>query len=126
MTRPRQAQYEPPAPADFERTVLGIRVARVDGLDDRDVARIELSANLVATNANAFRRIVTEQLALGARTVHVDLRRCPYVDSRGLGAVVGASNDAKRAGGRLVIERANDDLRALFSLTKLDQLFEVR
>lgn len=117
------AAYAAPTPADFERVVLGIRVARSD---DAQVARIELSANLVATNASAFRRVMVEQLELGAKEIRLDLTHCRYADSRGLGAMVGASNDAKRAGARLVTVGANDDLRTLFSLTKLDKVFEVR
>lgn len=114
--------YDPLTPPDFDRQVLGIRVARSD---DAHAVTIELTANLVATNAQAFRRIVTEQLDLGARRVVIDLKHCRYTDSRGLGALVGASNDAKRRGATLSIAHPDDDLRTLFSLTQLDHVFHV-
>lgn len=107
---------------DYDRQVLGIRVARSD---DAAVVTIELSANLVATNVQAFRRIVVEQLDLGARRVLIDLKHCHYLDSRGLGALVGASNDATRAGAHLLVVNAIDDLCRLFEITKLNRVFEV-
>ena len=53
----------------------------------------------------------------------VDFSNSPYIDSSGLGALVSLSRRLRDAGGDLRLVGLNDDLRSLFELTRLDQLF---
>jgi anti-sigma B factor antagonist len=55
--------------------------------------------------------------------VVVDFSGSPYIDSSGLGALVSLSRRLRDAGGDLRLVGLNDDLRSLFELTRLDQLF---
>ena len=116
-------RFEPLDAATFDRHVLGVLLEH--GADAPNKATVYVTANLVATNAGAFRRTVTTALDAGATELTIDLTRCPYADSRGLGALVAASNMAKRHGGHLSIANACDDLRTLFQLTQLDHVFHV-
>jgi anti-sigma B factor antagonist len=61
----------------------------------------------------------------GARLVVADFSGSPYIDSSGLGALVSLSRRLRDAGGDLRLVGLNDDLRSLFELTRLDQLFPV-
>lgn len=54
----------------------------------------------------------------------VDLTGVPYVDSAGLGAIVGAYVSAQRANRKLVLAGLNERVKALFSMTHVTQLFE--
>lgn len=56
--------------------------------------------------------------------VIVDLTGVPYVDSAGLGAIVGAYVSAQRANRKLVLAGLNDRVKALLSMTHVSRLFE--
>ena len=55
----------------------------------------------------------------------IDFTNTGYIDSSGLGALVTMSKQVREHGGELRIAGLNDDLRALFELTKLDTLFTI-
>ncbi len=120
MTLRSSKQYEPPSAEEFERDVLGVR-------SEPHAGRIALTANLVAANAATFKRAALDAIdAAGVLDLVVDLAHCPYVDGSGCGVLVSAANAAKRAGKSFAVINANEDLRKLFDLTQLSQLFEVR
>ena len=54
----------------------------------------------------------------------VDFSGVPYIDSAGLGAVVGAYVSAQRAHRRLAFAGMNDRVKALISMTHVSQLFQ--
>jgi anti-sigma B factor antagonist len=92
-----------------------------------DVAtiRIAIVGRLVQENRQDFKREVLDQLARGKRHIILNCLECEYIDSTGLGVLVTLRKKIGDAGGTLVIENLNDDLRTLFGLTKLDVLFGV-
>jgi anti-sigma B factor antagonist len=55
--------------------------------------------------------------------VILDLTGVPYVDSAGLGAIVGAYVSAQRAHRKLVLAGSNERVKALLSMTQVAQLF---
>jgi anti-sigma B factor antagonist len=54
----------------------------------------------------------------------VDFAGVPYIDSAGLGAVVGVYVSAQRAHRRLAFAGMNDRVKALLSMTHVSQLFQ--
>jgi len=56
-------------------------------------------------------------------TVVVDLQQVTYIDSSGLGVLVGAHKRLKAQGRALVLRVANAEMIKLLKLTGLDQLF---
>ncbi|HTU34686.1 MAG TPA: STAS domain-containing protein [Candidatus Acidoferrum sp.] len=55
--------------------------------------------------------------------VIVDLSGVPYMDSAGLGAIVGAYVSANRSNRKLVLAGLNERVKALISMTHLGRLF---
>lgn len=55
--------------------------------------------------------------------VIVDLSGVPYVDSAGLGAIVGAYVSAQRSNRRLLLAGLNERVKALISMTQVSRLF---
>lgn len=67
-------------------------------------------------------RLRQELQALASRGEHrivLDLEQVPYLDSFGLGVVVGAVSRARRAGGALALVVTNDRVLELLELTGL-------
>ena len=90
---------------------------------DGDVTIVAVDGQLVVANRQAFKDLVLDDVAQGARQVVVDFANTGYIDSSGLGALVSIGKRLREVGGSLRIAGLNDDLRTLFELTRLDTLF---
>jgi anti-sigma B factor antagonist len=89
------------------------------------VAVIEIDGQLIVGNRQELKTLVQEGLDRGERKFLIDCGRTGYIDSSGLGALVTLSKKVREVNGDLRMAGLNDDLRALFELTKLDTLFHI-
>ncbi len=87
---------------------------------------VEVGGSLVVANRKELKDKVLAELEGGAARFVVDFGRTDYIDSSGLGVLVGLSKRIREAGGTLRLARLSEDLQTLFELTKLDTLFEIR
>ena len=90
-----------------------------------EVAVVEVTGQLIVGNRHELKRIVLAEVEAGTRRFVVDFSLTGYIDSSGLGILVGLSKRIREGGGRLRLASLNQDLRTLFELTKLDTLFEI-
>jgi anti-anti-sigma factor len=80
---------------------------------------------LSAANSMGFRDRVTTELRLRHQTVEMDLSEIRFMDSHGLGVLIGIQNQlAKRQGGLKVVNPA-PNARKIFELTRLGRVFEI-
>lgn len=56
--------------------------------------------------------------------VYLDLSQVDYIDSTGLGVLIGAYKAQKNTNGKLIITGMNSRLSRLFSITGLNQIME--
>jgi len=89
------------------------------------VSILEIDGQLIVGNRQELKTLVQEGLDRGERKFLIDCSRTGYIDSSGLGALVTLSKKVREANGDLRIAGLNEDLRALFELTKLDTLFHI-
>jgi anti-anti-sigma factor len=98
---------------------LGVDLERADGR-----VALELRGELDLETAPAFRERLAEAEP-GAQTLVVDLRRVTFMDSCGIGELVGAQQRAHRDGRRLVIVKAaGTQIDDVLHMTALDAEFE--
>ncbi len=90
----------------------GITIVRVEG-------------QLIVGNRQELKALVTESLDRGGRKFLIDCTDTGYIDSSGLGALVTIAKKVREHGGEIRLAGLNEDLRSLFTLTKLDSLFEI-
>jgi anti-sigma B factor antagonist len=93
--------------------------------DPDGAIRIGIKGHLLHGNRQEFKQLVLDQLERGERRFILDLRRCGYIDSAGLGVIVSLSKKIHDAQGTLATEGLNEDLVALFHLTKLDDFLTI-
>ena len=89
------------------------------------VSILEIDGQLIVGNRQELKTLVQDGLDRGERKFLIDCSRTGYIDSSGLGALVTLSKKVREANGDLRIAGLNEDLRALFELTKLDTLFHI-
>ena len=88
-----------------------------------DISTVQIVEELVADDRPALRRAVLGELADGAHTVRFDFASAGYIDGAGLGLLVSLSRLAREHTAEVTLANLSDDLRMLFTLTKLDSLF---
>jgi anti-sigma B factor antagonist len=91
--------------------------------DTRDgFAVIALGGRLTATGAPLLRNAVSDLIAAGHSRIVIDMGAVQFVDSSGLGALVGGLKSARVAGGDLRIAAVPDVVRTVLNLTNLDRV----
>ena len=101
---------------------MNIKIRHVEGVTVMDLSgRITLGEGSVA-----LREAVREALAAGSKNILLNVADVNYVDSAGLGELVGAYTSVKNAGGNLKLLNISKKIKDLLVITKLLTVFEVR
>jgi anti-sigma B factor antagonist len=95
--------------------------ARREGADATVVA---VRGDIDNDSAPALREALVAAFAAGAKRVVVDLTTTDFLDSSGLGALVGVSKEYARDG-ELVLVCPRPQLRKLFKISRLDEVLAV-
>lgn len=81
-----------------------------------DAARVLVEGEVDVSNADELRDAVDSALALDAPEVTVDLSQVPYIDSTGIGVLVGAAHRAADAGKKLVVASPQKNVARVLGL----------
>ncbi len=86
-------------------------------------AVVSLDGRLDFVTAGAVRQRIVETIKDGHEKLVVDLVSVPFIDSSGLGALIGGLKAARSAGGDLRIARVPEQTKVVLALTTLDRVF---
>lgn len=89
---------------------------------DELVAVIRGEGRLNMVSAPLLREAVTEAIASGRPRIVVDLSGVEFMDSSGLGALVGCLKSARQAGGDLRIAAPSEQVVMVLQLSNLDRI----
>lgn len=88
-------------------------------------AALRLSGEIDAYTAPQFREQMSEAEQAGPKGVIVDLRKVHYLDSTGLGVMMGGAKRAGARGGRLALICTNEHLLRILDISGLAELLAV-
>jgi len=86
---------------------------------------LEVGGEVDVYTAPKLRERLIELSEAGALHVIVDLGKVEFLDSTGLGVLIGARKRLRGAGGSLVLVCSRDPLLKLFHVTALDKVFTI-
>jgi anti-sigma B factor antagonist len=87
---------------------------------------IALEGNLMGgPDASSLNSQIHELLGQGKKTVVLDLSKVQFINSSGLGLLIGTVNAVRTAGGSLKVAGASEKIRTIIKITKLEGLFEL-
>ena len=89
-----------------------------------DTATVRCTGKLVAGSTGILQTEI-RKLMPGSKRIVLDLTDLSYMDSSGLGTIIGLYASAKTAGTRLELVNLTQRVRELFSITNVLSLFEV-
>ena len=92
--------------------------------DHGDFAIVSIFGRLTAAGAPLLRNAVSDLIDAGTTRIVLDLAATEFVDSSGLGAVIGGLKRARVAGGDLRIAAVPEAVRTVLRLTNLDRVLD--
>jgi anti-sigma B factor antagonist len=91
-----------------------------------DVIILECAGRLVFGEEAALLRETVKALLPQNRKILLNLKNVSYIDSGGLGVLVGLSTSAQAAGGEIKLAELTQRVNQLLQVTKLVTVFDVR
>ena len=111
---------------NYFRRVNTATVVTVSERQSGLVTVLDLEGDLTFGDGTATLRRVTRRLiAEGRPDILLDLARVRYIDSSGLGEMVAAQTAARRAGGQVALLAPTPNVREVFEMTRLVQVFDI-
>lgn len=90
---------------------------------DADTHVIEVGGQVDLYSAPDLKRRTSSVIDAGVRCVIMDLSRVTFMDSTGLGILIGARKRLRRSGAEVVLVITNYDVEHLLEITGLDGTF---
>ena len=98
---------------------------RVDCSTDADTADITAHGEIDLATVNSLRSAITKAMQAGANHLTLNLDAVTYIDSSGLGTLIGAHKRLASSGGTLTVRCSQARILRLLSLTGLDRVLTV-
>ncbi|MEO0458525.1 MAG: STAS domain-containing protein [Cyanobacteria bacterium P01_A01_bin.114] len=92
---------------------------------DLPVHVIEPTGILDSLSGETLRQQVNDLIESDAKVLLIDLKEITFVDSSGLGALVSVLKKVRATEGEMHVCSINDQVRMLFELTSMDQVFSI-
>ena len=92
--------------------------------DIKTIIRIEGEVDV--SNASELRDALDTALADGAKEVEADFAEVAYIDSTGIGVLVGAAHRAQESGSVLIVANPQKNVERVFTLLGVDKDLNVR
>jgi anti-sigma B factor antagonist len=92
---------------------------------DGDVCLMTLEGEVDVYTAPQLRERLVESIESGCGNVLVDLERVDFIDSSGLGVLVGGLRRAKERSGVVRLVCTRDNILKIFRITGLDKVFPI-
>lgn len=88
------------------------------------IRTLQPSGILDGNNANDLRNQVMDLIRNGTSVVLIDFQDVTFMNSSGIGALVATLKAVRDAGSQLFICSLSDQVKIIFSLTKMDRIFK--
>ena len=98
---------------------------RVDCSTEADTADITAHGEIDLATVNTLRSAITKAMQAGASHLTLNLDTVTYIDSSGLGTLIGAHKRLASSGGTLTVRCSQARILRLLSITGLDRVLTV-
>lgn len=91
----------------------------------KDIPVIELIGELDSYTCAQFRDAMIDAIDKGHPSVVVSMAGVEYIDSSGLGTLVGGLKRATENGGKIAVVCSSNQIRKVFEITGLEKVFPI-
>ncbi len=93
--------------------------------DDSDSWTVELSGELDVSCADRLKKELDDNIEKSFSDIKFDMSNLQYIDSTGIGIIVGTMKKLKSRDKNITILKAKDNVRKIFKITGLDQIIHM-
>ncbi len=94
---------------------------------DSAYATVVVQGEVDVSNADILRNAINDALKYdGIQSVEIDLADVPYIDSTGIGVLVGAAHKAHDTGISFAVMDAQDNVVRILGMLGVDEVIDVR
>ena len=86
---------------------------------------VQLDGQMYVPDAAMLRERLLQYVDKGIRNVDVNMSHLDFIDSAGLGVLIGIHKRLLERGGRMRLMGLRGSVKELFTLTRLDKVFEI-
>ena len=97
----------------------------VELFDDKKAAVIKIPTRLDASNSQPFKDKMTELVDKGYVNLLIDLSQTNFIDSSGLGALVGKISTCRKKGGDVRLISPTQRVVEILQITNLDKVLKI-
>ncbi|MBN1633025.1 MAG: STAS domain-containing protein [Ignavibacteria bacterium] len=95
-------------------------------VDNRDFVCVMLNDEILTlVNQNLIKEFISGEIGKGSKYFILDLKEVNTINSSGLGILISILNKVKESGGILKIRNLSDRIKQIFSITRLNLIFEI-
>ncbi len=93
---------------------------------DDTCAKVEVAGEVDVSNANELSEVLEGLVDDGVKSVDVSLASVPYIDSTGIGVLVGAAHKMSEAGGEMTLSKPQPNVLRVLTLLGVGTEFHVQ
>ena len=90
-----------------------------------DVTIVSPVGEIDLSRAPSLRVQLTAVQSKKPKRLIIDLASVPYMDSSGVATLVEAMQNARKAGGKLILSAMQEKVRSIFEIARLDMVFTI-
>ncbi len=87
---------------------------------------VQLDGQMYVPDAAMLRERLLQYMDKGVQEVEVNMRQLDFIDSAGLGVLIGIHKRLLERGGHVTLRGLRGSVKELFTLTRLDKVFEIK
>lgn len=95
-------------------------------IDGKEGVMVTIVGQCAVDQVEVLRQELKQLYEMSIFNIHIDFSRCDFIDSTGLGALVSIHKRCAERGSRLVIHRPSEEVTYLLTMTRLDNVFDIR
>lgn len=93
-------------------------------ISETDV-EVSVQGDLIGVTNQEFNTYLQDLLKRDYVNIYIDFDLVRFVDSAGLGILIGINTSLKKRKGKIFCKNLNDELLKLFRITRLDSILEI-
>ncbi|NEY73788.1 STAS domain-containing protein [Bacillus mesophilus] len=89
-----------------------------------DFVHIKLEGNMYVEESIILRETIIKSIEEGYKNFCFDLQSLNYIDSAGLGVLVGCKKRVAQTNGKVILKNLNGTVKEIIELTRLNLIFD--
>lgn len=98
----------------------------IDSSCNEAACTLAVTGEIDVSNADTFREALNKLIAPDRKAVIVDMTKVPYIDSTGIGVLMGATHRAEEENVKLTVVCPHENILRVLSMLGVDQQLDIR